>query len=424
MSLGWGGTQVRFRAQLASRRFTHVVVEWGDDAIRLFFDGNLVDASFLGAPSEAGQAHRVSVTGPVGPVDLRAVALYRRGLEIRSVRRRYRLGAALFGRQVADLPERALKGPVAHAAAVPGNTVLPAISGTAKDGQTLTSTTGTWSGSPTSYTRAWQRCDSAGANCVVISGATATTYLATSADVGKTIRVKVTATNSSGSGNAASAASAVVTAAAPVNTAVPAITGTAKDGQTLTSMTGTWTGTTPISYTRQWRRCDTAGVNCADISGATATTYVLGAGDVGQTIKVVIGASNTAGSASAASAATATVTAAAPANTAVPAISGTAKEGQLLTATTGTWTGSATIAYAYQWQSCTGSTCTAISGATSSTYRLLSAQVGKTIKVVVTATNSAGNAAATSAATATVTTGARSTSRCRPSPGPPRRARR
>ncbi|WP_445152678.1 hypothetical protein [Baekduia sp. Peel2402] len=405
LSLEWDATEVRFRARLAARRFTHVVVEWGDAAIRLFYDGNLVDAVSVGAPSRVGEAHRVAVTGPVRPVDLRAVALYRRGLEIRSIRRHYRLGAGLFGRQ---LPKAAAETSFVRRAAVPGNTALPAITGTAKDGQTLTSTNGTWSGSPTSYTRAWQRCDSAGANCAAISGATATTYLVTSADVGKTIRVKVTATNSSGSGNATSAQTAVVTAAAPVNTALPAITGTAKDGQTLTSTTGTWTGTTPLSYARQWRRCDTAGANCTDISGATATTYTLVAADVGKTIKVVVTASNTAGNAPATSAATATVTAAVPANTALPAITGTAKEGQLLTASIGTWTGSATITYTYQWQTCnsSGASCTAISGATLSTYRLAASDVTKTVKVVVTATNGAGNAAATSAATAVITTGA------------------
>jgi hypothetical protein len=295
----------------------------------------------------------------------------------------------------------------AHAAAVPGNTALPTITGTAKDAQTLTSTNGTWSGSPTSYTRAWQRCDTAGANCVAISGATATTYLLTSADVGKTMRVKVTATNASGSGNATSVQTATVVAAAPVNTAVPTITGTVKDGQTLTSTTGTWTGTTPLTYARQWRRCDSAGANCADISGATGTTYVLAAADVGQKIRVVLTATNSAGSTSASSAATATVIAAAPANTALPTISGTAKEGQLLTASTGTWTGSATISYTYQWQRCNsaGASCTAISGATLATYRLASTEVTKTVKAVVTATNGAGNASATSTATATVTTG-------------------
>jgi hypothetical protein len=406
LSLGWASTHVRFRSVLPAHRATHVVVEWSDDGIGLYFDGNRVEAVSLGAPSETAQAHRLALLGANPRVDLREVALYHDGLRISQIRRHYRAGDELFGRQAASIPT-ASPGAVAHAAAVPGNTALPTISGTAKDGQTLTSTTGTWSGSPTSYARAWQRCDTAGANCVAISGATATTYLLTSTDVGKTIRVKVTATNASGSANATSAATATVTAAAPVNTAVPAITGTAKDGQTLTSTTGTWTGTTPLTYARQWRRCDSSGATCTDISGATATTYVLAAADVGQTIRVVLTASNTAGNASATSTATATVTTAAPANTALPAITGTAKEGQLLTASNGSWTGSATITYTYQWQTCntSGASCTAISAATLSTYRLASTDVGKTVRAVVTATNATGSASATSAATAAITTG-------------------
>ena len=405
LSLGWGSTRVRFRSALPAHRVTHVVVEWSDDAIGLYFDGNQVERASLGAPARP-PSRTGSRFGATPRVDLREVALYRDGLRIGQIRRHYRVGTGLFARRSASVPSSS-SDVVAHAAAVPGNTALPAISGTAKDGQTLTSTTGTWTGSPTSYARAWQRCDTAGANCVAISGATATTYLLTSTDVGKTIRVKVTATNASGSSSATSAATATVTAAVPVNTAVPSITGTAKDGQTLTSTTGTWTGTTPLTYARQWRRCDSAGANCTDISGATATTYVLAAADVGKTIRVVLTASNSAGNASATSVATATVTAAAPANTALPAITGTAKEGQLLSALTGTWTGSATITYTYQWQTCTasGASCTAISAATLSTYRLASSDVGKTVRAVVTATNATGSASATSAASAAVTTG-------------------
>src|SRR5436189_6351295 len=54
--------------------------------------------------------------------------------------------------------------------AVPSNSSLPTVSGTAQQGQTLTTTNGTWSGSPTSYTYDWTRCDTAGGNCAVISG--------------------------------------------------------------------------------------------------------------------------------------------------------------------------------------------------------------------------------------------------------------
>jgi hypothetical protein len=84
------------------------------------------------------------------------------------------------------------------AGAVPSNTALPAVSGTAQVGQTLTATTGTWTGSPTTFAFEWQRCDSAGGNCASVAGATGAAYLVVSADVGATLRVSVTATNAAG----------------------------------------------------------------------------------------------------------------------------------------------------------------------------------------------------------------------------------
>ena len=90
-----------------------------------------------------------------------------------------------------------------------------------------------------------------------------------------------------------------------------------------------------------------------------------------------------------------------PANTAAPTISGTPQAKLKLTATTGTWSGSATIAYAWQWQRCTPA-CADIAGATNSTYYPVTADVGATIRVVVTATNSIGSASATSVQTAAV----------------------
>jgi hypothetical protein len=190
----------------------------------------------------------------------------------------------------------------------PKSTVLPTISGTAAVGQTLTATTGTWSGKPTTFAYQWQRCDASGANCIDTAGATGQSYVVTDADVGATLRVAVTASSASKSTTATSAPTGVVQAAgAPVSTSLPTITGTPQVGQTLTAGTGSWTGA-PTSFAFQWQHCDASGANCADIGGATGGTYVVAAGDAGSTIRVVVTATNGVGSATAASATTAVVT--------------------------------------------------------------------------------------------------------------------
>jgi parallel beta-helix repeat protein len=204
----------------------------------------------------------------------------------------------------------------AGAQVAPTNTSPPAVSGTAQEGQTLTLTAGQWSGDPApTLTEQWQRCDASGGNCADIGGATGSTYLLVAADVGQTVRVVETATNDSGSASQESAVTTVVTAAAsaPVNGSPPVVSGTAQQGQTLTLTAGQWSGSPAPTLTEQWQRCDAGGAGCVDIPGATASTYVLLAEDVGHTVKVAETATNDSGSASEASAATPVVTAAAPA---------------------------------------------------------------------------------------------------------------
>lgn len=94
----------------------------------------------------------------------------------------------------------------AHAATIPRNTVAPAITGTAQEGQTLTTTNGTWAGNAATYTRQWKR----GATNV---GAGGLTYVVQAGDVGATIKCVVTATNSTGSVSADSNTTATVIAA-------------------------------------------------------------------------------------------------------------------------------------------------------------------------------------------------------------------
>jgi predicted actin-binding protein len=117
-------------------------------------------------------------------------------------------------------------------------------------------------------------------------------------------------------------------------------------------------------------------------------------------------------------AATTTTAGTAPANTSAPTLSGTPSAGSTLSASPGSWSGTATIAYAYQWQRCssTGGSCAAISGATAQTYALGSADVGNTVRVVVTATNSTGSSSSTSAPSAVIAAAATTTTTA---PAPP-----
>ena len=106
--------------------------------------------------------------------------------------------------------------------AVPAMTVSPSISGTAMQGETLSESHGSWSNSPSSYAYAWEDCDSLGANCSAIQGATAQTYVPTASDVGYTVRVLETASNGGGSGSpASSSATSVVKQAVPAMTVSP-----------------------------------------------------------------------------------------------------------------------------------------------------------------------------------------------------------
>ena len=190
-----------------------------------------------------------------------------------------------------------------------------------------------------------------------------------------------------------------------------ALTNAPQVGQVLVRGQGAWVGSAPLSLSAmQWQRCDPAGASCTAVG--TSAKYTVQAADSGSTLRVVVTVKNGLGATSSASPVTVAVGGPAPVqpptNTAPPAVSGTAQEGQTLSASTGSWSGSPT--YAYQWQRCdsTGVACAPVAAATAVTYALTSSDVGSTIRVVVTATNSAGSVSATSAATPLVA----------PAPGP------
>jgi hypothetical protein len=199
-----------------------------------------------------------------------------------------RLAKLMTGRMAAEL--------------APKNVALPVVSGAPEVGQTLTSSSGLWNGTPTRLGFRWQRCNASGAACVAIAGATSQTYTPTAGEVGSAIRVSVTARNRYGATTVQSATTATVgVAAIPANLASPTIVGTAQVGQNLTASTGTWSGA-PTSFSFQWQHCDGVGNSCVAIPGATSGAYAVAAADSGGTIRVAVTASNAGGSATAVSA--------------------------------------------------------------------------------------------------------------------------
>jgi hypothetical protein len=279
---------------------------------------------------------------------------------------------------------------------VPSNTVAPTISGSARVGQTLTVNVGTWTGTPTPTTFTYKWYNSS----IYVTIGTSSTYTVASSDLGYRIYCFVTADNGTINAGTTSAYTSVVTSAsgnsAPVNTALPTITGTLKSGQTIEVSTGTWSAYPESTYSYQWGRNAQA-----NIVGATSYKYTLTPDDIYGTVYCKVTATNSVGSATAASASTQDVYpgVGAPVNTVAPSISGTAQVDQTLTANIGTWTGTPTPTYAYEWQNSSY-----ILLSTSSTYTVASTDVGKTIFVYITATNTDGRVTVQSAQTVAIPT--------------------
>ena len=181
----------------------------------------------------------------------------------------------------------------------------------------------------------------------------------------------------------------------PSNVALPVLSGAAGVGRLLSTTDGAWKRG-PTAYAYQWQRCAADGSGCADISGATAASYRLGADDVRHVVRSEVSAHNAAGTSGYATSAATGVVVPVPVATAAPRLSGTATVGRKLAATAGAWNG--TVTASYEWLRCAadGSACRTIAGATRATHVLKAADRGHTIEVRVTVTNAAGTATAVS----------------------------
>ena len=282
---------------------------------------------------------------------------------------------------------------VRSSVAAVGNTVAPAVTGTVRVYQTLTTTDGTWLASPT-VTYQWQR-SSDGVLWNNIASATSSTYVIATTDAGFFIRSQVFGSRTVSSIAyryvANSASTVIVPGFTLVSTSAPIVSGSWTTGSTLSTTNGTWSSSGAFTY--QWQR-STDNSTWSSISGATSRTYLLTSDDSSRFIRVQVYLTGSSGADGIAySVSTAKV--GAPFNTLAPAISGTLRVGNVQTVSTGTWSGTPT--YTYQWQtSSDGIAWANLSGETNSTYTVTYTIANLRLRAVVSATNSTDTATATS----------------------------
>ena len=284
-------------------------------------------------------------------------------------------------------------------------TGLPTITGTAQVGQMLMADVSGISDTDgldnVDYSYQWLADDTD------IAGATDSTYTPSVSDVGKTVKVRVSFTDDADNQETLTSTATMAVDAKPntAPTGLPTITGTAQVDETLTADTSGITdedGLTNVTFEYQWMAGGT------DIDGATSSSYLLTSTEQGQTIQVGVTFADDADNEETLTSEATVPVAAAPNREATgsPTISGTPQVGETLTAETSAIAdenGLAGVSYSYQWIRSDNGTDADIAGQTDSTYALVAADQGKTIKVRVSFTDDANNEETlTSAATGVV----------------------
>lgn len=302
--------------------------------------------------------------------------------------------------------------------APPASTVAPTVTGTPTVGQTLTAVPGTWTGFPTpTFTYLWWRCttpiDASASSlpdgCVSTLTTTAT-YKAANVDLGRYLVAQVTATNAVSSVSKWTTSTNAINSL-PSTTVNPAVVGAPVLGETLSATDGTWKGSPAPVITRAWYSCTSAvaavvaakPTQCTAIAGETGNSISVGNYLGAKFLSFAVTGTNAAGTVtkwSITSAVVPTPSPAAPAPLTYPAIWGPTIVGSTLTVDPGVWDGYPVPALTYQWYTCSApvsnpvfavpSTCTAVTGRTSTTYLLAASDVGKSISVKVTATSTSG----------------------------------
>src|SRR5207245_700910 len=296
-----------------------------------------------------------------------------------------RLRVIVVASNAAGSSAPARSAPSAVVTGPPRNISPPQLFGIARVGLALTASHGSWSGLPTSFAYRWRRCDASGASCAPIAGATARSYTIRAGDLGKRLRGTVEATYAPQSPPAPTAFPSTALFRSR-NISPPQLFGIARVGLALTASHGSWSGL-PTSFAYRWRRCDASGASCAPIAGATARSYTIRAGDLGKRLRVIVVASNAAGSSAPARSAPSAVVTGPPRNISPPQLFGIARVGLALTASHGSWSGLPT-SFAYRWRRCdaSGASCAPIAGATARSYTIRAGDLGKRLRGTVEAT--------------------------------------
>ncbi len=270
------------------------------------------------------------------------------------------------------------------ALALPNYSAPPEVQGTARLGERLVCGSGSWSGNVTKFEYEWVR-----GGIIVSSGVT---YPLTKADEGHEVWCIVKATNAEGTAEAESFNSVEFgkppQEVAPESQVAPKASGEARVGASLSCSEGTWSGTTPITYSYNWLRDKEA------IKSAISSSYTVQEGDAGHSLSCKVTAKNGAGEAFRESENSISIGATKPENTTRPEIVPTTPSvGETVTCKEGQWTGSAPLSFQYKWLR---NGTTEIPSQISQTYVVQAADEGQTLTCKVTAKNPAGEARAES----------------------------
>lgn len=304
---------------------------------------------------------------------------------------------------------------------------------------------GTWLNRDTAAaTYQWFACDAVSATsssqpagCSPIDGATSNTFTVTKATVGKAISAAVTVTGVDDSATQWSTSTGLV-GEAPANTTKPAVSGTASVNSTLNASTGSWAATPSPTFNYQWFACaaqasasNSLPTGCTAISGQTTSSLDLARAQLGKNVLVRVQATNSTISATDllySYSATSEQVTSAPWSTTSPILTieagssygangapryiAESSNSTTLKVTSGTWSGSATLRYSYQWYACDAPAfssdvladgCVQLTDESASTHTVTESDLGKYLVGRVRVTNDQGSSELYTATSAAVT---------------------